>query len=537
MRWIYLAGVALYNLINFSEMRKYLLPVLALISVAMVIWECSSNKKDSKLPVTAEITKDRLMDKIKGGWAGQTIGCTYGGPTEFRFCGTMIQDYTPILWPDGHIKWYYDNFPGLYDDVYMDLTFVQVFDSLGLDAPVEAFANAYAYAGYDLWHANQAGRYNILNGIMPPESGHWLNNPHADDLDFQIEADFAGLMSPGMPNSASEVTDKIGHIMNYGDGWYGGVYVAAMYSLAFVSDDINFIVKEALKTIPQQSRYYQCMSDVIKWHEMYPDDWKRTWFECEKKWSSDIGCPDGVFVPFNIDAVINSAYILIGLLYGEGDFAKTIDIATRCGQDSDCNPASAGGILGTMLGYDKIPEYWKKNLREVEDRDFAYTTVSLNKTYEMSFDQALQMIERGGGKVEGDKVVIACQNPVPVRFEQSFEGHFPVERRELGNVSVLSNPQIEFEGTGVVVSYPHYIDGASKDYVAEVEVYMDGELSETVKLPMDFKTRRYELYWKYQLPKGKHTLSFKWLNSENGLDLKLTKIVVYSDTSVVSEHK
>ena len=65
-----------------------------------------------------------------------------------------------------------------------------------------------------------------------------------------------------------------------------------------VSDDIAFIVSEALKTIPEESRYYQCMNDVIRWHKEFPDDWKRTWFECEKKWSEDIGCPDGVFVPF-----------------------------------------------------------------------------------------------------------------------------------------------------------------------------------------------------------------------------------------------
>ena len=59
------------------------------------------------------------------------------------------------------------------------------------------------------------------------------------------------------------------------------------------------------------------------------------------------------------DAVINSAYILIGLHYGGKDFGKTIDIATRCGQDSDCNPSSAGGILGTILGYSAIPDEWK----------------------------------------------------------------------------------------------------------------------------------------------------------------------------------
>ena len=93
-----------------------------------------------------------------------------------------------------------------------------------------------ARAGYMLWHANQAARYNILNGIKAPLSGHWKNSPHADDIDYQIEADFPGLMSPGMPNAASQISDKIGHIMNYGDGWYGGVFMGAMYSLAFTSN-------------------------------------------------------------------------------------------------------------------------------------------------------------------------------------------------------------------------------------------------------------------------------------------------------------
>ncbi|MBD0296333.1 MAG: ADP-ribosylglycohydrolase family protein, partial [Flavisolibacter sp.] len=178
---------------------------------------------------TLAISRETLKDKIKGGWAGQTIGVTFGGPYEFRFQGTFIGDYQPLLWYDGYLKKTMLENPGLYDDLYMDLTFVDVFEKSGLNAPVDSFASAYADAGYMLWHANQAGRYNILNGIKPPQSGHWLNNPHADCIDYQIESDFAGLMSPGMPNTASAISDKIGHIMNYGDGWYGGVYVGALY--------------------------------------------------------------------------------------------------------------------------------------------------------------------------------------------------------------------------------------------------------------------------------------------------------------------
>ena len=239
---------------------------------------------------TITLSKNKLKDKIMGGWAGQTIGVTFGGPYEFKFQGTFIGDYQPLLWYDGYLKNTMINNPGLYDDLYMDLTFVDVFEKFGLDAPVDSFANAFAHAGYSLWHANQAARYNILHGIRPPMSGEWKNNPHADCIDYQIESDFAGLMSPGMPNTASAISDKIGHIMNYGDGWYGGVFVGAMYTLAFTSGDIPYIINEALKTVPKQSEFYQCVNDVIEWHKKYPTDWKQTWLEVQKKWANDIGC-------------------------------------------------------------------------------------------------------------------------------------------------------------------------------------------------------------------------------------------------------
>jgi len=497
---------------------------LFLLWLAAAATACASSGGESRMPETATLSVERLTDKIKGGWAGQTIGCTYGGPTEFRYNGTMIQDYIPIEWPDHYIKWWYENTPGLYDDVYMDLTFVEVFDRLGVDAPAAELAEAFAHAGYVLWHANQAARYNILNGIEPPASGHWLNNPHADDIDFQIEADFAGLMSPGMPNAASEICDRAGHIMNYGDGWYGGVYVAAMYALAFVSDDIGFIVEEALKTIPAESKYYRCMSDVIAWHKQWPDDWKRTWFECEKKWSSDIGCPEGVFVPFNIDATINSAYILIGLLYGEGDFGKTLDISTRCGLDSDCNPASAGGILGTILGYSNIPEKWMANLREVEDMDFAYTDISLDRTYKMSTEQALEMIRRNGGTVTDGEVTIVCQQPEPVRFEESFAGHRPVERRTIRK-PVSEMGTLEFDGIGAVLSGA--VRCKDENYVAELAVSVDGGPAERIRMPALYRVRRHEIFWRYQLPDGRHTLAVEWLNPRPDAQLQAADLVVY----------
>ncbi|MBN2410911.1 ADP-ribosylglycohydrolase family protein [candidate division KSB1 bacterium] len=476
---------------------------------------------------TVTMSKEVLQDKIKGGWAGQVIGCSFGGPTEFRYQSTFIQDYQPLEWNEKIIKWWYDNVPGLYDDVYMDLTFVQVFAEKGIDAPASEFAYAFAKAEYKLWHANIAARYNILNGIMPPQSGHWLHNPHSDDIDFQIEADFSGLMSPGMVNTSAEISDRIGHIMNYGDGWYGGVYVGAMYALAFVSDDVNYIVSEALKVIPKESRFYQCMTDVINWHKEYPEDWKIAWFKTQQKWGEDIGCPYGVFTTFNIDAKINAAWILLGLLYGESDYAKTLSISTRAGDDSDCNPASAGGILGTMLGYSRIPDFWKQGLDKVEDIDFKYTTMSLNDTYDMSYRQALQVIERNGGRVDDKEVTISVQQPRAVKLEVGFEGHYPVKRTGL-DTKFSTETSFEFEGIGFVTTGSIQKLG-DEDETYNVEMFIDGQLVETSKLPTNYTIRKDPLFWRYQLPIGKHAVRLKVLNPSHKAVIQLDDIVIYSN--------
>lgn len=510
------------HLLNNKNMRKENL-LLGIVMMASI----SINAQEA-----VGFSKERLKDKIMGGWAGQTIGVTFGGPMEFKFNGTMINAYQRIEWNGGMLKRAMVENPGLFDDLYMDLTFVEVFEREGLDAPASSHAKAIANADYLLWHANQAARYNILSGIEAPQSGHWLNNPHADCIDYQIEADFAGLMSPGMPNTASQISDKIGHIMNYGDGWYGGVYIGAMYSLAFISNDIDHIVNEALKTIPRQSKYYQCISDVIGWHAKFPDDWRQSWFEIQKKWTDDIGCPDGVHSSFNIDATVNSAYVVLGLLYGEGDFTKTMEIATRSGQDADCNPSSAGGILGVMLGYRAIPEHWKMGLNEIEDMDFKYTDTSLNEVYKISTKHALENIERNGGKVDGNNIIIKAQLPEPVGFEQSFEGHFPIAKKRIGK-ELKDEFEFEFEGNGFVITGENNPKGGSawqikSDGVADIEMYIDGKLYETIKLPINTVTRRHEICWKYQLEDTRHSVKLRLLNPDPEMVCSLNELITYS---------
>jgi len=538
----------------------FLKGVLTILVFSVLSCKDNSSKMSESVdvlsePITIEslvISKQELLNKIKGGWAGQTIGVVYGAPVEFKYNGSLIDDNQNIPWNEHNVKYWWDKKPGLFDDIYTDLNFVSAFEKYGINASSESIAKHWSNTAYHLAHANQASRYNILNGIMPPASGNWKNNPHADDIDFQIEADFIGLMSPGMVNKATEIADRVGHVMNSGDGWYGGVYASALYSSAFISDNPIQIVENAIKTIPKGTKFYDCISDVIKWKKDYPDDWKQTWFELQKKWNNDVGCPKGVFLGFNIEAKINSAYVTIGLLYGDGDFSKSIDIATRCGQDADCNPATVGGVLGVMMGYDNIPDFWLKPLQEIENDNFENTEMSLSKAYDLSMKHALQIISDEGGKIELDQLTIPISEPVAVAFEQNFENTYPIERNKIDE-SFTDEITFEFKGNGFLL-YGNmvkrskvdidYIDRVSKrtygsesfglaetddPYVALMEIYIDDKLEEVVKLPMMNSARRLEPAWKYNLPEGKHTLKLKWLNHKDEYEYRINDLIVYSE--------
>jgi len=481
----------------------------------LVLFACCAPSRPGIVKISAEAMKD----KIKGGWVGQTVGVTYGLPTEFRWQGTMIQDYYTIPVDENDMLRHFNN-----DDLYMDLSFLSVLDSLGLDASSEALALKFATAGFRLWHANQAGRWNILNGIMPPASGYWKNNPHADDIDFQIESDFIGLICPGMPATALEYCDRVGHIMNYGDGIYGGLFVSAMYCHSFVESDIVTVVEKGLRSLPAESRYARCIRDVISWWRQYPDDWRETWFEVQKKWAQDIGCPGGALRPFNIDAMINGAYIVIGLLYGGGDFGRTVDISTRCGQDSDCNPSNAAGILGTLLGFEKIPGRWVRGLEKIEDKKFDHCDYSLLDVYRVNYRLAAELVRAGGGKVEGGTWTIEVQEPkAPAELEVGFEGLTPVARKELRGfeLTVKTPFKSTFEGGAFV------IDGnmAGNRGQAECSVRVDGRLVEKVTLKGDYHDRRTPLFWNYDLDQGPHEIEVKKIGG-NG-EPRLNYMLVY----------
>ncbi|MCX6376998.1 MAG: ADP-ribosylglycohydrolase family protein, partial [Armatimonadetes bacterium] len=254
--------------------------------------------------------------------------------------------------------------------------------------------------------------------IMPPESGMPKNNPHYQDIDLQIEADLFGLINPGLPRSSNAQAEEFGRIMNAADGLYGGMFIAAMYSEAFFENDRDKVVRFGLRAIPAWSIYARTIRDVRRWHHENPTDWRKTWQLVQDKWAAH---PSGYCSTdpkgFNIDASLNGAYVVMGLLYGNGDLAKTMEIAARCGQDSDCNPANAAGILGTILGYGGIPDEFKSGIPAISGKQFAYVTYSFNDLAPVCSMVARENVKRAGGSVktvDGKQVLF-----IPVQYPQA----------------------------------------------------------------------------------------------------------------------
>ena len=358
-------------------------------------------------------------DKMVGGWLGQMAGVGWGGPTEFRWQGKIIPEEKLPKWKPEMINQFHQ------DDIYVEMTFLRTLELYGWDVSIRQAGIDFANSRYPLWHANNAGRENLRAGIAPPDSGHPKFNRHADDIDYQIEADYAGLICPGLPQAAIELGEKFGRLMNYGDGLYGGQFISGMYAAAFFETNVEKVVRAGLACIPHGSQYAEAVRDVLRWHRQYPEDWTRTWQEVERKYHHNpayrrFSC-SGPDSDFDIDAKINGAYVVIGLLYGGGDLERTIKIATRCGQDSDCNPSSAGGVVGTILGRSGIPKRFVSALDT--NAVFSHTAYNFAKLTAVCERLARQAVLRYGGRVASEPeetFLIPAQRPKPSPLEQCW---------------------------------------------------------------------------------------------------------------------
>jgi len=195
---------------------------------------------------------------------------------------------------------------------------------------------------------------NLKNGISAPESGSIARNGlvPAEQIGGQIFIDTWGLVWPGNPRKAAEYAAAAASVSHDGEGLNGARFIAGCIAAAFVENDIRAVVESGLRLLPPDSNYAEVARAVIEFHDAHPGDWRPCQEYLIASWGYDKW-------PGLCHIVPNAGVCVLALLYGEGSFARTVEIATMCGWDTDCNAGNVGTIAGVLYGLDAIPAHYR----------------------------------------------------------------------------------------------------------------------------------------------------------------------------------
>ncbi|MBQ4526724.1 MAG: ADP-ribosylglycohydrolase family protein [Clostridia bacterium] len=287
-----------------------------------------------------KFNKESLKDKILACWIGKNIGGTVGGPFEGTTDMQDIQGYTT---PKGE--------PLPNDDLDLQIAWLMTLDRAGARG-LDANELAHSWMMFITPHWNEYGvaHKNLKMGLLPPLSGEYDNKLWRNSNGAWIRTEIWACLAPGFPNVAVKyaiMDASVDH--GIGEGTYAAVFTAAMESIAFVENDIRSIIETALSFIPDESQTARSVKLVLDEY-----DKKTPYHETRCKiveLNSDLGW---------FQAPGNVAFAVLGLIYGEGDFKKSIIYTVNCGDDTDCTAGTVGAVLGIVGGTDGIPQDWQE---------------------------------------------------------------------------------------------------------------------------------------------------------------------------------
>ncbi len=340
--------------------------------------EIKNLRKD--IPALPDFDKNSLRSKILGAWMGRICGCLLGATIE----GMKTDELVPFLKESNNYpmhryilrsdvtdavsekykypltcRFFADNieyFPGDDDTNYMILA-QEVIERYGKDfTPFDmsrawlASQNIEAYCT-----AERVAYSNFVKGFMPPESAVY-KNPYREWIGAQIRGDYFGYINPGNPELAADMAFRDASISHIKNGIYGEMFVSAMIAVAACTNNIEEIILGGLAQIPYTSRLYEAVTDVLNGYkngiskeDCFADIHKRFDEYSDHGW---------------VHTISNAMIVTAALLYGEGDYGKSICMSVETGYDTDCNAATIGSILGMANGIESIDEYWTKPIND-----------------------------------------------------------------------------------------------------------------------------------------------------------------------------
>lgn len=353
---------------------------------------------DSKMP-----EKDELRKKILGAWTGRAVGCLLGKPVE----GIRSNEFIPFLKETNNYpmhryilstditdemsekyKFSFKNKPfsdivdgmPVDDDTNYVVLGQKIIEENGRDFESVDIAKAWLkyQSIYSYFTAERIAYVNFINCIEPPASAMY-KNVCREWIGAQIRGDYFGYICPGKPEEAAKMAFNDARISHVKNGIYGEMFISAMIACAAVTDNIEDVIFGGLAEIPETSRLFEAVMKIYTDYKngVSPDDCFK-YIHSQYDEHTDHGW---------CHVISNAMIVVAGLLYGEGDFGKSICIAVGMAFDTDCNGATVGSILGMRGGIDCIDDYWKKPINnKIHTSIFGVDTVDIEKAAEKTME-------------------------------------------------------------------------------------------------------------------------------------------------------
>ncbi|MBQ9950643.1 MAG: ADP-ribosylglycohydrolase family protein [Clostridia bacterium] len=297
------------------------------------------------------------IERCYAGWLAKLAGIRYGAPIEGWTYHKIREIYGEL---DGYVVDY--NLFSADDDSNGPMIFIRALNDTTCTRDItpqdiaQTWLNYAPYEhGFYWWggygrSTEHTAYHNLRAGIPAPRSGSIEQNGAAiaEQIGGQIFIDTWGLVFPNQPELAAEYAGKAASVSHGGNAIYGGQYVAVAISLAFAAKNIREVLEGALNYIPADCEYARVVKDIIRFYDEQPvKNWREAYDYVYANWGYDR-------YPGNCHIIPNAAVMILSMIYGDGDFDRTLNICNMCGWDTDCNVGNVATIMGVLCGIDKI---------------------------------------------------------------------------------------------------------------------------------------------------------------------------------------
>ena len=295
-------------------------------------------------------------ERVYAGVLGKIIGVYLGRPFEGWTYERILEELGEIdYYVNDRMSWK----PPIVvtdDDVTGTFTFLRAFEDYGNSLDLSPAQIGQTWLNYIienrtiLWwggfgnSTEHTAYIRLKNGITAPESGSLGLNGKiiAEQIGAQIFIDGWAMVAPGNPELAADLSKRAASVSHDGEAIYASQVLAAMEAQAFVESDINKLLDVGVSFIPKDSVIYRMIADIREWHAAEPD-----WHKGREKIA---GLYNYENYGGNCHMVPNHGLIILGLLYGDSDFNKSMLVVNTAGWDTDCNSGNLGCLLGIKDG-------------------------------------------------------------------------------------------------------------------------------------------------------------------------------------------